>query len=194
MLAVLGAALVSGPRAAGVEPPARSTAVRIFLPFAPDGRLRAGLAVAKRLPGACFAASLATQGRPDAWRCMSGNAIFDPCFEGHTGGGEVLACVTSPWSSHVAMLTPTRDLPRGQANKGALLDALPWAVELTDGTRCGFLTGATAGAAGLRVNYGCGGAMYLLGPVDRAGPRWRVFADSGSRLAAERVEIAVAWF
>lgn len=61
--------------------PTGVTDVRLFVPFR-EGRLVAGLAAVARLSGRCFAASIASQGRSDAWRCMSDNLILDPCYEG----------------------------------------------------------------------------------------------------------------
>jgi len=166
----------------------------VILPFGPAG-LRPGLAVVGRVAGECFAASVADAGRPDAWRCSSGNRIMDPCFEGFQQGSVVLACASSPWSADVVILTPTADLPRGQANKPGLDAAPPWALELDNGVRCQLLTGATWGAAGMRVNYGCerdGG--YVIGDVDRSRPRWQVLFDAPKGVAARTVGVRAAWY
>jgi hypothetical protein len=150
LIALSFAAAPSAPRQA-VE----RTAVRVLAAFNPGG-LRSGVQVAGRVSGTCFAASIADRGRPDAWRCISGNRIMDPCFQGAEGSQAILACLDDPWNPRVTVLTPNGELPRAQANN-ADLRALPWALELSSGARCVFLTGATTAVAGMRANYGCVG-------------------------------------
>ena len=170
------------------------TAVRVLAPFN-RGALRPGVQVAGRVPGTCFAASIADQGRPDAWRCMSGNRIMDPCFQGAEGGQAVLACLDDPWALRVTVLTPNTELPRAQANKADLRGALPWALELSNGARCVFLTGATTAVAGMRVNYGCvGGRISVVGDLDRTLPLWRVFADDSAGVVLQLVGVRTAWY
>lgn len=92
------------------------------------------------------------------------------------------------------MLTLVEALPRGEANHGELLAAFPWAVELVDGSRCVFLTGATIGIAGMRLNYGCENRSGVLGDVDRSQPLWRVFVRPASGWTVRRIGVAVAWY
>ncbi|HYB44706.1 MAG TPA: hypothetical protein VEL75_23220 [Candidatus Methylomirabilis sp.] len=188
--AVAGAAMGQGPPS-----PAAITELRLFLPLF-FGGMSAGVSVAERVSGECFASSIASAGRPDAWRCTAGNRILDPCFEGFEGGQLRLACARSPWSAEVTVLTPTAEPKRAEANTLSLASALPWALELSDGSRCTLLTGATSAAAGLRVNYGCeGGGRYVIGEPDRSAARWRVFSWSPAReIAARQVEVLVAWW
>ncbi len=187
------------PVAAGAQTPAQPesvpTEVRLFLPFN-FGGVGVGLAVVDRVSGECFAGSLASPGRPDAWRCMAGNRILDPCYQGFDAGQLRLACPRSPWSADATLLTPTAEPPQGEANRLSLAMALPWALELADGSRCTLLTGATSVAAGMRVNYGCeGGGRFVVGEPDRSQPRWRVFLWSPDRgIAARQVGVVVAWW
>lgn len=189
LVALLGWAL--GPTAGAQQPVAR-TAVRVFLPFGPEG-IGSGLTVTSRLSGECFSRSLASPGRPDAWRCTSGNQILDPCLEGF--GQAALVCAQAPWSSEVALLTPSKPLPQSGGPRELDLTALPWALALANGARCVLLTGATSGLVGLRINYGCvGGKAYVFGEVDRSLPEWQVFFTDGQGSVAERVAVAVAWY
>jgi hypothetical protein len=71
--------------------------------------------------------------------------------------------------------------------------ALPWAVELADGERCGLLTGATAAVAGMRLNYGCEGGGWLVGDLDRGSPVWTANFYDERALATELVEVATVW-
>ncbi len=171
-----------------------ATAIRVYAAFGP-GALRPGVLVTRRVSGECFAASVADQARDDAWRCMSGNAIMDPCFQGFEGSTPALACPETPWSPRVTVLRPTKEPARAQANASGIGRGLPWALELGDGTRCTFLTGATAGVAGMRVNYGClDGKRSIIGDIDRTLPRWRVFVDSGVGVTVPLQDVAIAWY
>jgi hypothetical protein len=169
------------------------TEVRVVVPFTPGG-LVASLTVAARASGSCWTASLASASRPDAWRCMAGNSIHDPCFVGPAGADQVAACLQSPWSSRVTLLTLSGPLPGNAARPGNLLDGSPWALELASGERCTMLTGATWGVAGLRVNYGCPGDVSVVGDLDRSGPTWRAFVLRGGAAVMGQVEIRAAYY
>ena len=81
------------------------------------------------------------------------------------------------------------------ANQGDIGAGLPWALELRNGVRCVFLTGATAAVAGMRVNYGCiGNAQAVVGDVNRVLPEWRVFVDRGQGVDIELESVAAAWY
>jgi len=178
------------------SPEATPTDVRLYLPFDVGGGLNRAVVVVDRVSGECFTGSLASPGRPDAFRCTAGNRILDPCYQGFEAGQPRLACARASWSAEVTLLTPTKEMPRAEANRPTLPAALPWAVELADGTRCALLTGATAAAAGMRVNYGCeGGDAYVVGEPDRSLPRWRVLLWMPARdIAARLVGVTVAWW
>lgn len=180
------------PAAAQTGRPA-STEVRIFTPLA-GTKLAAGLTAGASVTGECFAASLASQGRPDAWRCSAGNLILDPCFESQPPGGALLACASAPWSPQVRLLKRSKPVPQDQANQGELSSAHPWALELADGAHCTYLTGATAALAGMRLNYGCPGSIDVYGDVDRTRPLWRVFERRANAPVARQVDVLVAWF
>jgi len=176
------------------QPAAGPTTIRVYAVFGP-GALRPGVEVIGRLEGECFAASLADQSRDDAWRCMSHNRILDPCFEGFQGAQAVVACPESPWTSRVTLLVPTKAPARDAANQANIGGGLPWALELSGGARCVFLTGATAVVAGMRINYGCVGTPHaVVGDVNRLLPQWRVFVDRGQGVVVESENVAVAWY
>lgn len=169
------------------------TQVRIFKPFNPNGDLVVGLAVTGKIEGSCWTESLAAPGRPDAWRCMAGNTIYDPCFA--SLAGSELACAQEPWAANAVLLTLHSPLPERTAPTGPLLTGLPWALELENGRRCTLLTGATTGIAGMRLNYGCTGDTYAVGDIDRSLPRWRVFFGTQHRsLALDQVGVVTAWY
>ena len=108
--------------------------------------------------GYCWTESLAS-GQADAWRCMVENRIYDPCFSIQGESGAV-ACGASPSGDPYAFrLRLTQPLPE---RKSPAIDR-PWMIELADGVTCGFLTGATTGVGGERVNYGCTDGWSILG-------------------------------
>lgn len=192
VLAVLAFAACATTAAA----PRRATSVRLFVPFGPGRVLQPGVTVTERLEGRCFAPSTSSEARSDAWRCLAGNRILDPCFEGSIDGRPALACARSPWESTVVLLTPTEELPTaGRREASSVLEGRPWALELVDGSRCTLLGGASGGVAGMRVNYGCeGNRVSLVGDVDRRAPRWKIFAVPADGPTLEQRSIGTAWY
>ncbi|HEY1778221.1 MAG TPA: hypothetical protein VGG41_18840 [Solirubrobacteraceae bacterium] len=136
--------------------------------FTPQGTLSARFHVGSRARGYCWTSSLAADAA-DAYRCMAGNAINDPCFAA-SAHARTVACFIDPWHA-VTLLTLSRPLPR---HGPPVRDALPWAIETSNGHRCVFLTGATAPMGGERINYGCVGGSYLIGSPDRRAPLWTI--------------------
>src|SRR5690349_13109900 len=61
-------------------------------------QLNPNLEVVDQVSGSCFAGSLADPGRVDAYRCSSGNRIYDPCFLAAADLSAV-ACVQTPWTN-----------------------------------------------------------------------------------------------
>lgn len=175
----------------------QATSVRLYTPFQPGGGLVIGVAVTGRASGACFATSLASPVRPDAYRCNAGNSVLDPCFA-PLDGRAPLACSRDPWSANAVLLTWTGPLPSNTRLAAADPDyakAMPWALELANGQRCTVLTGATAPVAGLRINYGCPDGGIVAGGIDRTLPLWRVFYQTGNRsLSLSQVNVNVAWY
>ena len=180
--------------AADSSPALSRTQIKLLTPFGPAG-LSIGMAVTEKLNGKCFAGSVASSSRPDAWRCSSGNGILDPCYQRIMGDEKQLACpVGGPWSANVVLLTLSQPLPSEPRKEMRREEALPWALELANGQRCTAFTGATAPIAGMRINYGCPGGFQVVGDVDRSQAVWRVFFQGEKSIALEQVDVAVAWF
>jgi len=168
------------------------TQIKLLTPFS-FGRIANGLTATEKASGSCFSESAASASRPDAWRCMAGNAIMDPCFQNLMGDPKVLACARDPWSNNVVSLTLTAPLPTDRRKEVDRSTTLPWAIELSTGQHCALFTGATAPIAGMRINYGCPGGSNIVGDIDRSQPVWRVFAQGENSSVLEQVDIAVAW-
>jgi hypothetical protein len=169
------------------------TQIKLLTPFS-FGRLSNGLTASEKASGSCFTESVASGSRTDAWRCTTGNAILDPCFQNVMGDAKVLACTRDPWSTNVVMLTLKAPLAGERRKEIDRATTLPWAIELATGQHCSLFTGATAPVAGMRINYGCPGGWNIVGDIDRSQPVWRVFAQTENASALEQVEIAVAWY
>ncbi len=188
------------------EGPLARTNVRYFLPYNAGG-LNVGLAVVNRLTGTCDSPSSSAAGRPDAWTCIVEGGVLDPCFEnpfGPVDGPTELACADSPFSGDVVLVTTTSPLPRTEGDLerakteigqkvGLEAAPLPWALELANGEQCGILRGATAGLAGMRINYGCTGQGSVIGDVDESQPVWVVNYLPEDGIATELVEVTTAW-
>jgi hypothetical protein len=151
--------------------------------------------VARSLRGSCFSGAQSVN-RHDAWRCISGNALFDPCFSSTKAHGIVL-CPSTPFSSSVIELKLTKRLPSGMADKGnPSTSGLPWAIETTTGLKCVMDTGATNVIGTTRANYSCNrGTGWLWGDPARRTEPWTIrIAPLSAKRLSQRVRIAQAWF
>lgn len=194
LLLTVMAALLVGQVAAQDRSPLTRTSVKLLTPWGPNG-LSIGMATSEQVNGNCFTRSLASPSRPDAWRCMAGNALMDPCYQRIMGDEKQLACpVGGPWTANVALLTLTQPLPQEDRKQPGRDSVLPWAIELANGQRCTQFTGATAPVAGMRINYGCPDGFNVVGDIDRSEPIWRAFVQGQKSIALEQVDVAVAWF
>jgi hypothetical protein len=145
----------AGAGALGMVP---ATKIVVFHPAGSSGRT---------VQGACdMGESLATA-RADAWRCMVGNDIYDPCFSAAPHATSVI-CDASPTKPRGMRVHLPRPLPTHAPARGMRA----WILELGDGTICGFVTGATGGVGDQRLNYGCANGNYVLGDPQSAGKIW----------------------
>ena len=151
---------------------AAPTAKTIYTPFH-GSLLKRGISVAATVPGRCTHGSDVAK-RWDAWSCVARGRVHDPCFSNDQNPqSPVVACAVSPWSK-VTVIELTRTLPQDVANVvGDPRTHTPWALQLTDGTRCVHLLG--------QPRYRCGGIPVGGLPV-RSDPVWRL-GDSAIRRA-----------
>ena len=106
--------------------------------------------------GSCFTNAIGL-GREDAYRCMVGNAIHDPCFV--VDDKPTVICGANPATGETGfVLQLTEPLPAPET--GQL--AMPWLVELADGQVCGLLTGTVVGVGERIASYGCPDKTYLF--------------------------------
>lgn len=84
--------------------------------------------------GSCWTGSIAVQ-RTDAYRCMTGNTILDPCF---ISGKKTVACPTDVLRDRGTVMNLTAPLPSSADQAGG--DNV-WAFELWSGGFCQMGTG-----------------------------------------------------
>jgi hypothetical protein len=174
------------------------TAIHIYAPYSPEGKLI--IPVSKTSAGSCFTGSIISQ-RPDAWRCMEGNELQDPCFAAALNSHAVACPEDGPWTGKVIVITLAHGLPNSGANilrdnnpsQSALTDPA-WAIELVGGERCLFLAGTSNIVAGLRENYNCTGGLSLYGNESRHSEPWTIFGRHGSTGQLTSESIAAIWF
>ena len=105
--------------------------------------------------GSCWTNSTIIQ-RSDAWRCMIGNEIFDPCYT--TQDKTTIVCDSKPDiekpTGFVLKLTkslPTPDISNDPSSSASM-------IELEDGTICDSISGASGATDGVRterISYSC---------------------------------------
>jgi hypothetical protein len=189
--AVLGAviAMFAGAMPASA---ATRTSARIYEPFTASGAPSVHVAQTHR--GSCFSGSLAS-GRRDAWRCISRNLIYDPCFS--SGKVHFVLCPSGPGSASAIKIKLTKGLPTGFANKGKpSTSGLPWALQTVAGAKCVLATGATNVIQRRRANFFCGTHKDVLwgDPIRRTEP-WTIFsAPANAKKLTRKVAIKTAWF
>jgi hypothetical protein len=131
---------------------APGTRIVHFRLFTPAGKV-VGVRVTKTLRGSCFSGSIGLP-RPDAWRCMAGNFILDPCLESPLGPKVPLVCVTYTANKAVRFVL-TKPLPKKFENSPEKR-FFAWRLVLANGDVCERFTGTAAGVVqGQGLVYGC---------------------------------------
>ena len=148
LAAAIGAPAL-GPASSTAGAHGAATALTLIAPtkvvhFHPSGTKGAPVA------GACGMGESLALDRSDAWRCIVGNEIYDPCFSAAAHAASVI-CDVSPQKPVGIKVTLSAPLPTHAPAK----DKQPWMLTLGDGVTCGFVTGGTFGVGGQRANYGC---------------------------------------
>ena len=100
-------------------------------------------------------------------------------------------CVSSPWARQGVLVRSRLD-PEDRTRP----KVHAWALRLSSGIRCGFLSGATTVVRGKRLNYACGraGAPFLFGLPGRRHPTWTIVkARDPDGAGWTRARIRTAW-
>ena len=129
--------------------------------------------------GSCFTNAIGL-GRADAWRCITEDSqIYDPCFQ--MDDAPTIVCGVDPISGENGfVLELTEPLPAPDPGE----QAMPWLVQLGDGTVCGLMGGTVPGGADWIAPYGCADSVqsYLIEEFRSEFPAWfaqRVVVDLG---------------
>lgn len=138
--------------------------------------------------------------RADAYRCVEGNQILDPCFVPTSGHATIVACVQDPRIRYATVLRLTSPLPAHDGTRLKAGQGQPWAFDLATAEQCGVVGGATLAVGTLRLNYGCSPGASVYGDVARTGRQWTALVWRGSpsttptRSQLVRVGILIAYF
>src|SRR5579862_2319008 len=158
------AVLVVGSAQATTAP----TKIVHFRVFTPSGAV-VGVRMTRTLRGSCFSGSIGLP-RPDAWRCMVGNEILDPCLESPKGPSVGLVCV---FGNQAVRLHLTKGLPMRYKNRPEKT-FFAWQLVLANGDVCQRFTGTAAGAVqGQGLVYGCR-SVGTTTDANRSHPAWTV--------------------
>ena len=148
----------------------------------------------RTVAGSCWENSAVTP-RDDAWRCLVGNAIYDPCFSSEFAYG-VVVCPT-PWNDTGVEIQLTKPLPAASSHRAPSGAMQPWAVQTVAGADC--VLASVAGPRpihGRHLNYFCGPSfkLGLWGFPDRRSQPWTIFsAPQNATVLTHRVAIRRAW-
>jgi hypothetical protein len=170
---------------------ATKTQTRVFRAFTSSGT--PALKITKTVHGSCNGGSASTP-RNDAWRCFSGNGVYDPCFSSSKAKGFVI-CVANPWKPAAVKLKYKGKLKLG--NRGKIgTSGTPWALETTTAWKCRMDTGATNVIRGKRANYFCTRTKnWLWGAPNRKVEPWTIFsAPVTAKKLSSKVKLKIAWF
>jgi len=100
--------------------------------------------------GNCWTNSVANPFRLDAFRCMVGNEIYDPCFETTKKG--FVFCQANPLKADSFLIKLTKPLPKASV-PATIQENWAWFLTLKDGAHCSPFTGT-------RPFYGNGQAAF----------------------------------
>jgi hypothetical protein len=153
------------------------------------------LFVIQETEGHCWVGALTTM-RPDAWRCMEGNLIRDPCFSESDMDAFVICPTGHPQDMTGVKMNLTEPLPLSYGHDQEDR-SYAWVLELADGATCGFITGATGVIDGERVNYMCSDGWWIVGfpEIDAVWTVRKVLmsASFDQPIADAEVAVVTAW-
>lgn len=129
--------------------------------------------------------------REDAWRCLAGGKVFDPCFvKSHASVSEVI-CPQSPWTGNSVVITVQTPLNNAEHLALDMSTAYPWALELANGEQCQAVE-ANQEYDGMPIRYRCASNHVLVGHLQRCKPVWSILEKTASGVDA--VAVKRAWF
>jgi hypothetical protein len=123
----------------------------------------------KMLDGSCWTSSIASP-RADAYRCMAGNEIYDPCF---VIDPKSAGCPTDLTSDRGVVLNLTKPLPKPESPAPS---PQAFAMVLQSGAACNRATGTVVAD----YPYYCSGESGVCQGPDLAKPQSAYFVKCGT--------------
>ncbi len=145
--------------------------------------------VSKSVKGHCFSGSSETN-RNDAWRCLTGNFLYDPCFSSSKAAGIVL-CPDRAWKHAGIEIKLTKALSHGNKHKPST-KGLPWAMQTTSGLKCVFQGMGPLISQTNFADYACQGGTWLWNKPSRASQLWTI--QVGAKAPTQTVGVTKAIF
>jgi hypothetical protein len=178
--------------ASSVATASTKTSARIYRAFTSTGA--PAISVTKTVKGHCFAGS-SQANRNDAWRCISKNLIYDPCFSSSKAKGIVL-CPAAAWRRSGVKITLTSGLPTKFGNRRAPSTTVrPWAMQTVSGLRCVHEGMGPFINANVFGSYACTNGRWLWGHPNRRTQPWTIFiAPVTAKTLTTKARIGIAWF
>lgn len=126
-------------------------------------------------PGECWTISSTATSNDKAWRCMSGDFIYDPCFETETN--QIVCNVDPELPESGFELKLTKPLPERGGYDKEEAKKWSWIVKLQNGLICEAISGTAGTADGENFYYACNREnIVILGYLDKGGPLWKAKA------------------
>lgn len=176
-IALLAAGAGYGAHAATSASSAIRTVTVKWSPFASATRLKSSLHVKTIRGGQCEDGSEGVGSI--AYRCFSGNGVYDPCWRDSPDRTGYVVCAGDPWATVAVRFAASEAFPLDDERLGVLwgsASSVPWGLEVSTGDRCTLAQGAhdrVGGEGSLVVDYFCTGSLALLRNL-RRGRTWRI--------------------
>lgn len=165
------------------------TDILVFRPYA-RANYEAPLVIDEEVQGFCRQQSLLTS-RDDAWRCMTDNKQYDPCFARRFGSKQDVICVQSPWITRGIKIKLEHSLDNNLHQDLDVSKDYPWALELSDGVKCVAIQ-THEKFDGLPIRYQCETKTQLFGKIQRCEAQWSILQRDEQDVST--VYIEKAWF
>ena len=142
-----------------------ATKVRRYTPYTKTGEIKPSIRITERRDGECDVGGIG--GRSDAWRCVTGHFIYDPCFESPIA--DIAVCPRLQQRGDLLLRDPDFNREYQSTNQRGRV----WAVRVRGKGWCVASTGARSEVRGRVPLFFCnGGESAVWGQMDRRKPTW----------------------
>lgn len=169
---------------------AAQTRLRLYRPFSAN-KDQDVVSVTQTHKGWCWEQSQVDK-RKDAWRCVIKNKVYDPCFVKSYGDKQQAVCPVSPWNGQAILIQLESNLSTVPTESLDMSRHYPWAIELSNGTRCQAIVDSKLRYDGMPVRYRCQDQSVLFGHLQRCKAIWRVMQKQDKEVTT--AEIKRVWF